>query len=358
MHVARLRLRDFRNFERLDAEFAPGFHVICGDNAQGKTNLLEALYLAATLRSFRGVGGAQMIRLGARGYFIGASVVGPSSADIQIYWSANQRKLTLNGGPVRRLDEFFGALRAVVFSPDDTQLVKGAPQTRRRFLDLILAHTQPAYLPLLLRYSRALRARNALLRRPAPDADQLAGFTHELIAAGNPVIELRRALVPRLSPLARLALRRISREADELQLDYRPSVLGDFAVGLAQSRDREMSQRLTVVGPHRDDLTLLINGRPAGPYTSEGQRRSLALALKMAQAEYLAGLHGAPPVLLVDDVMGELDPHRRAGLLPLLAESRRHGGQAFLTCAEDRWPVELAGDARRWTVRAGVLSAV
>ncbi|HXJ73122.1 MAG TPA: DNA replication and repair protein RecF, partial [Candidatus Dormibacteraeota bacterium] len=141
MHLAHLRLRDFRNLARLDAEFAPGFHVLLGDNAQGKTNLLEAVYLLATLRSFRGVGGAQMIRHGQTGYFVGGRVVGPGPRLVRIYWSARERQLTLDGQPVRRLTDYLGVLRAVVFCTEDLQLVKGTGRIRRRFLDLLLSQT-------------------------------------------------------------------------------------------------------------------------------------------------------------------------------------------------------------------------
>lgn len=355
MHLASLRLRDFRNYPRLDAAFTPGFHVLLGQNAQGKTNILEAIYLLATLRSFRGVGGAQMVRHGAKGYFVGAAVVGASTAEIKAYWSPRERKLSLNGTPVRRLADYLGTLRAVVFCTEDLQLVKGTARVRRRFLDLLLAQTQPAYLPLLLRYTQALRNRNALLKHPVPDEDQLAGFTAQLVALGGQLIEARQALVPKLSPLARLAFRRIAVEADDLRLDYAPSVKGDLAVVLASSRARERTMRTTMVGPHRDDLTLLINDQPAAQFASEGQKRTLALALKMAQAEFLTGLHGSSPVLLIDDVMGELDPRRRAGLLPLLKQAHRTGGQVFMTCTEESWPRELSADLVRWQVRAGSL---
>jgi DNA replication and repair protein RecF len=175
VHLAHLRLRDFRNYARLDADFAPGFHLLLGDNAQGKTNILEAVYLMATLRSFRGVGGTQMIRHGQKGYFVGGSVVGgtvPTSSgssgresapsdqsrltsaatmltthggrEVKIYWSVRERKLALDGQPVKRLGDYLGVLRAVVFCTEDLQLVKGAARARRRFLDLLLAQTQPA----------------------------------------------------------------------------------------------------------------------------------------------------------------------------------------------------------------------
>ena len=142
MHLAHLRLRDFRNYARLDVDFTPGFQVLLGDNAQGKTNVLEAIYLLATLRSFRGVGGAQMVRHAQKAYFVGCQVVATGERDIKMYWSAAERKLSLDGQPVRRLIDYLGALRVVVFCTEDLQLVKGPASRRRRFLDLLLAQTQ------------------------------------------------------------------------------------------------------------------------------------------------------------------------------------------------------------------------
>ena len=438
MHLAHLRLRDFRNYARLDADFAPGFHLLLGDNAQGKTNVLEAVYLMATLRSFRGVGGAQMIRHGQKGYFVGGTVVGgqmpaggyqsssrpeplseasknrqsqgtdndggavPPHPDplpggegtaggrqsytkaslastgsgapggerepriltshvqreIKMYWSARERKLALDGQPVKRLADYFGVLRAVVFCTEDLHLVKGAARARRRFLDLLLAQTQPGYLPLLQRYMRAVRARNALLKQRAVDEAALDSFSQELIKLGEEIIRARSELTPKFSPLARLAYRRISHDAEELRIEYQPSVKKDFAVELAQSQRRERSYRSTLVGPHRDDLQLLLSEKSAAQFGSEGQKRTLAIALKMAQAEFLAGIHGSPPVLLIDDVMGELDVKRRSGFLPLLEQARRMGGQVFMTATEENWPRELGGEVQRWNVRQGTLQPV
>jgi DNA replication and repair protein RecF len=373
----------------LDADFAPGFHLLLGDNAQGKTNILEAVYLMATLRSFRGVGGAQMIRHGQKGYFVGGTVVGGmvpvssgssgresapsdqsrltsaatmltshSEREVKIYWSARERKLALDGQPVKRLGDYLGVLRAVVFCTEDLQLVKGAARARRRFLDLLLAQTQPAYLPLLQRYMRAVRARNALLKHSRPggtDEATLDSFSRELVELGNQLIRMRTELAPKFSPLARLAYRRISNDAEELRIEYQPSVKKDFAVELAQSRNRERTYRSTLVGPHRDDLRLLLNEKSAAQFGSEGQKRTLAIALKMAQAEYLAGIHGSAPVLLIDDVMGELDVKRRSGFLPLLEQARKTSGQVFMTATEENWPAELGKDLQRWEVRAGAL---
>ena len=411
MHLAHLRLRDFRNYTRLDADFAPGFHLLLGDNAQGKTNILEAVYLMATLRSFRGVGGAQMIRHGQKGYFVGGSVVGgnipasptssslsanrvggegrgevalsfqaqnpspqpsprfggaretkilasQSSREVKIYWSARERKLALDGQPVKRLGDYLGVLRAVVFCTEDLHLVKGAARARRRFLDLLLAQTQPAYLPLLQRYMRAVRARNALLKHSRPggtDEATLDSFSRELVELGGQLIRMRTELAPKFSPLARLAYRRISNDAEELRIEYQPSVKKDFAVELAQSRNRERTYRSTLVGPHRDDLQLLLNEKSAAQFGSEGQKRTLAIALKMAQAEYLAGIHGSAPVLLIDDVMGELDVKRRSGFLPLLEQARKTSGQVFMTATGENWPAELGKDLQKWEVKTGAL---
>jgi DNA replication and repair protein RecF len=353
VHLAQLRLRDFRNYARLDAQFQPGFHVLLGDNAQGKTNILEAIYLLATLRSFRGVGGAQMIRHGQKGYFVGARVVGQGTREIRAYWSASERQLSLDAQPVKRLGDYLGTLRAVVFCTEDLQLVKGTARMRRRFLDLLLSQTNPTYLPLLQRYAAAVRSRNALLKHRPVDEAALESFTREVIEAGEKLVALRREILPKISPLARLAYRRISNDAEELRLVYEPSVREDFALELMRARPRELAYRTTLIGPHRDELALLLDEQPAAKFASEGQKRTLALALKMAQAEFLTGIHGVPPVLLIDDVMGELDARRRAGFLPILERAHHARSQVFMTCTEENWPRELGQEMQRWTIEKG-----
>ena len=331
--------------------------LLSGKNAQGKTNILEAIYLMATLRSFRGVGSAQMIRHGQKGYFVGGNVLGKAKHDIKMFWSSRERNLTLDGRPVKKLSDYLGTLRTVVFCTEDLQLVKGTGRTRRRFLDLLLSQTQPGYLGLLQRYMQVVRSRNALLKQHSPDLMLLESYSEQLVKLGDEIIRHRRELIPKLSPLARLAHRRISNDAEELRVEYEPSVKSDFAVELAQVRDRERRFRATLLGPHRDDLQLLLNEKSAAQFGSEGQKRTLAIALKMAQAEYVTGIHGSAPVLLIDDVMGELDVKRRSGLLPLLERARETSGQVFMTCTEENWPRELGRELQRWEVKAGTLVA-
>ncbi len=357
MHLAHLRLRDFRNYPRLDADFAPGFQLLLGDNAQGKTNILEAIYLVATLRSFRGVGSAQMVRHGQKGYFVGSTIVGQGEHETKMYWSARERSLTLNGHPVRKLMEYFGVLRTVVFCTEDLLLIKGPGRSRRRFMDLMLAQTNSTYLPWLQRYTRALRSRNALLKQPVPDPAALESFSRELLAAGGELMRQRAALLPQVEPLARAAYGRIAHAAEELRMIYRPSVKEDFALELSWSAPRERALRATVIGPHRDELDLLLNERSAAQFGSEGQKRTLAITLKMTQAEYLTMVHGTPPVLLIDDIMGELDVKRRSGFLPLLERAHHARGQVFMTATEENWPAELGRDLARWQVAQGCLKS-
>jgi DNA replication and repair protein RecF len=355
MHVGHLRLRDFRNYTRLDADFTPGFQLLLGDNAQGKTNILEALYLLATLRSFRGVGSAQMVRHSQKGYFVGSRVVSQGEHEIKMYWSLRERSLSLDGQPVRRATEYLGVLRTVIFCTEDLLLVKGPGRTRRRFMDLLLSQTRPDYLPILQRYTQALRSRNAILKQNFADPRALDSFTRELIAAGEQIRRFRGELLPEFAPLAQNAHRQVA-PGEELQLRYQPGIREDFAVELAQSRAREQTYRATVVGPHRDDLDLLLADRPAAEFGSEGQKRTLATALKMAQAEFLTLTHGTPPVLLIDDVMGELDIKRRSGLIPLLQRAHQARGQVFMTATEENWPAELGREVQRWSVKNGTLT--
>jgi DNA replication and repair protein RecF len=262
---------------------------------------------------------------------------------------------------VRKLTDYLGTLRTVVFCTEDVQLVKGTARARRRFLDLLLSQTQPGYLPLLQRYMRAVRARNALLRQSrqgGTDEATLDSFSSELVKLGDELIRSRRELIPKISPLVQLAYRRISNDAEELRIAYQPGVKKDFTVELRQSRPRELSYRTTLIGPHRDELQLLLNEKSVAQFGSEGQKRTLAIALKMAQAEFLTCIHGSPPILLIDDVMGELDVKRRSGFLPLLDRARETSGQVFMTATEENWPRELGRDLQRWEVKVGTLNQV
>jgi DNA replication and repair protein RecF len=220
---------------------------------------------------------------------------------------------------------------------------------------LLLSQTHAVYLPLLQRYAAALRSRNALLKQLSPDPAALEGFTQQLIEAGTELMKFRRQLLPKIMPLAIESYQRVAGTAETFTLEYQPSVRNDFAVELARNRAREKALRSTLLGPHRDELQLRLDGKSAAQYASEGQKRSIAIALKLTQAEYLSAIHGAPPVLLIDDIMGELDAKRRAGFLPLLSRAQDAHSQVFMTCTEESWPRELGRDLQRWEVKSGTM---
>jgi DNA replication and repair protein RecF len=297
-----------------------------------------------------------MVRHGRPGFFVGGRCEQAGSREIKLYWAPRERNLTVDGRPVRRLSEILGVFRAVVFCSEDMQLVKGPGTRRRRYLDLLLSQGYPAYLPSLQRYTRAVRSRNALLKNRVFDPAAFEAFTAEMVASGTYLIQERTKLLPEIAPLACDAYRRITNASEELRIEYAPTIRGDFLVELRKVESRERGARMTLIGPHRDELTLTLNGKSAGQFGSEGQKRSIAIALKMAQAEYLTDLHGVPPVLLIDDIMGELDVKRRAAFLPLLHRVHEAQSQVFMTCTEENWPAELGRDLQRWEVREGKLA--
>jgi DNA replication and repair protein RecF len=196
-----------------------------------------------------------------------------------------------------------------------------------------------------------------LLKQRNADPYALESFTQELVLLGGQIMKRRHAILPAITPLIQEAYHRVANAAEAMRLDYQPSVRQDFTRELDQARARERVLKSTLIGPHRDELLLTLDSKAAGQFASEGQKRSIAIALKLAQAEYVTACFGAPPVLLIDDVMGELDSRRRTAFVPLLQRIHRTNSQVFMTCTEENWPRELARQARRYVVSAGAIQA-
>ncbi len=223
-------------------------------------------------------------------------------------------------------------------------------------MDLLLSQTHPVYLPLLQRYAAALRSRNALLKHPAPDPAALEGFTRQLIEAGARVDEVPpRPCCRAFCPWPKRPTSAWPVPANNSRWNTNPPSATTSPSNWPATAPAKGPFAPTLIGPHRDELQLRLDGKSAAKYASEGQKRSIAIALKMAQAEYLTALHGAPPVLLIDDIMGELDARRRAGFLPLLSRAQHARSQVFMTCTQESWPQELGRDLRRWEVSGGTL---
>ncbi len=365
MRLASLQIRDFRNLAAVDVEPSPRATILVGANGQGKTNLLEAVFLLATLKPLRAARLQELVRFGEERATVAAAVEGPPGlrrAAVQV--QAGARTAYLDGRPQERLDAYFEGLAAVCFSPDDLLLVKGGPEGRRRFLDRAAFNRWPAVLGEAREYVRALRARNAALRVSAAEVEE--SFRPPLVRAAARLLVRRRDLVRELAPRVRDAFAEISGPgAPEARLAYRPAsgmrveapeeeIAARLAEILALRIDRDRTRGYSSAGPHMDELVLALDGRGAKLFGSQGQQRGLVLALKIAEIENLRAVLGRPPILLLDDVSSELDPEKNRYLLGYLG---RLAGQAFLTSTDRRLLEPAAGpDAVFLEVAGGVVT--
>jgi DNA replication and repair protein RecF len=317
MRFAKVTLQGFRNLPLVEVTLAGKRTFLLGANAQGKTNFLEALGYVTALRSFRGAESRALLGLGqpqaGLGFVVEHEVFGESRLTITL--APQDRVVEWEHGKVTRLADFIGKFPTVAFSSQDNQFLRGSPSLRRRWLDLTLAAMDAAYLLALQRYTRAVAERNMLLKQGGRDAGALEAFEHELAAHAATLVSKRTVGITELGELFREAHRRLVPEAEQAGLVYAPDTVmaspGEFAALLAKSRPRDTLLKSTEKGPHRDDLEFVLNGRPAKQFASEGQQRCLVIALRLAQAAYYRAKSGVTPVLLCDDVLGELDPTRR-----------------------------------------------
>jgi DNA replication and repair protein RecF len=328
--LAELQLRNFRCFETLAVEFAPGFNFFIGRNGQGKTSILEAACVLLRLQSQRSSTLAPIIRFGQKSFAVSGH---REHHLLEFRYSALRRKVSLDHIEQRPLDEYLRLARVVSFANTDIELVRGSSEARRRYLDFLATQIDPLYRPTLRAYERALRSRNALLKSPHPRLRELAAYDPPLLEHGAKLGAMRARLVERLAPLATAAHREISGTGETLALRFSPGNGDDFARDLENSHAQELRLRQTIVGPHRDDIELIVEAKPANQYASEGQQRTVALALKIAQAKIFLMEEGEPPLLLIDDIFGELDPVRRNALLEHLPA----GSQKFVTATTMQW---------------------
>lgn len=336
MHLVSLVITDFRNIASAAIEPDPaGTTVITGLNGTGKTSVLEAVAYLSTLQSFRGVSRETMIRSGAnRAVLRGETRVGERTVTIECELSAaGPSRAMVNRQVVRRRDQLHEALRTTVFSPDEIGVVRQGPAERRRFLDETLAVVDPRSARACEDIEKILRQRNALLRLGPRRLDLEAARTLDvwdarLHTAGTVVADAREALAAALSPLATEHYARLAGEKHDVNLLYRRTWSGSLGEALDRSRAKDLERGVSLVGPHRDDLEISLDNLPARSHASQGEQRSLALALRLAGHQLATERLGSPPVLLLDDVFSELDRRRSEALLAGLPE-----GQTLLTTA-------------------------
>jgi DNA replication and repair protein RecF len=334
MQLTRLWLHDFRNYESADLALPPGLTVVRGDNGEGKTSLLEGIGYLATLASFRGVPNEALVREGATQAVVRGEGERQGRQLLIEAEIAARGRVTVNKQRLRRSSDLLDAIRVSVFAPDDLELVKGGPSARRRYLDDALVALAPKHDALRRDLDRILRQRTALLRqsggRLTPDiATTLDVWDSKLVTAGEALADARAALVANLEPALAKAYADLSPTRGAVTASYdAPWRSAGLAAALAEARADELRRGVCLVGPHRDDLTLRINAMPARTHASQGEQRSMALALRLAAHRLVADTLDDVPVLLLDDVFSELDPDRTENLLAHLP-----AGQAVLTTA-------------------------
>jgi DNA replication and repair protein RecF len=383
MRLTHLSLHNFRNYVRLDLDLPPGMTLLQGDNAQGKTNLLEAIYYLATSRSPHAGADRELVNWltveaeplpYAR--LVGRVARGASEVAIEItltqqanHQTRYRKQIRLNGVAKRAMD-LLGQLNVVLFLPDDIALVSGSPSGRRRYLDAALCQIDPLYCRTLSRYNQIVTQRNALLRdlrERGGDPSQLAFWSERLVEHGSYLVSRRWRALLALDELAHGVHSQLTDGGERLHLCYVPSVemdgpgdAGDVARAFqAQAEDlhrREIAAGMTLVGPHRDEVRFLVNDMDAGVYGSRGQQRTAALALKLAEVDLMRTETGEYPVLLLDDVLSELDEHRRRFLMRTLDDGAE---QAIITTTDlHTIPQTLLQRCQLWQVEMGRLRAL
>ena len=359
MYIERLSLRSFRNYETAELEFSPLTNVIYGNNAQGKTNILEAVYLFSQGRSHRAKTDRELIRFGdefarlsldfrdaERGY----------SCSMQI--AKNGRKsVSINHVHIMKLSKLMNYLNVVMFSPEDLSLVKGSPSVRRRFIDSSVSQLYPSYLAALIDYNKALMQKNSLLKALRAKGSRtdlmLTVWNEQLARSGSKIMEARRRFTDFIGEASAAVQSEIS--DGTLSIKYRPGIRTDdsspeavFAY-LSERESREIDMAASMYGVQRDDLDICINGREARMFGSQGQQRTAALSMKIAQAEYIKSIKGEHPVLLLDDIMSELDINRRMYL------SERIRDKQVLITSTDTDLIDKDTDTRLFRIENGTV---
>lgn len=355
MYIKELSLQDFRSYSNLDIVLDNGINIFKGDNAQGKTNILESIYLCATARSHRTHKEKEIIRWNQECAHVNLKVQKKYVEDtIDFHLSQKSKSALINKLPIGRLGELFGALNIVMFSPEDLQLIKNSPKERRRFLDIELCQIDKMYYYALRQYSKVLKQRNLALKdfRNQRDYSMLDIWDMQLEEYAKSVIEKRVAFVQELNNIAKEIHSDISGKKEELEIIYIPSTEAkDFKDKMIKYREKDILYQTTSIGPHRDDLKFLINEMDVKTYGSQGQQRTVVLAMKLAELKIMKKYIGEEPVLLLDDVLSELDEKRQTDLFKYTENT-----QTLITCTgieQSVWNTQKIG--KLYNVTKGIV---
>lgn len=357
MIISQLVLKDFRNYQQLQLSLGDGLSVFWGGNAQGKTNLLEAVHVCCLGKSHRTVQSAEMVSYGKENAQIGLRVKrhdGPRH--IQVMLQANKHKrISVSGVPIRRMSELMGHVQCVLFAPEDLQLIKGGPSLRRKYMDTALCQMSPAYFSSLMQYNAALSQRNALLKKGIEEETVYDAYEQTMAHVGAKVLWHRQQFCIEIEPMAARLYSDIA-NGEPMRVMYRSQVPQGteqeiekaLTEALKNARPADKRRYITGVGPHRDDLQIVIRDKEARSYASQGQQRTAVLALKLAEVAKMQARSGHRPVLMLDDVLSELDLKRQQAL------TEHVEGQVLLTTATR--PPEHLKAAKIFKVEQGKLT--
>jgi DNA replication and repair protein RecF len=333
MIVKSVELSDFRNYESLNLKFDKGINILYGDNAQGKTNVLEAIYMSGTTKSHRGTKDKETIRFGKEEAHI-RTIVEKKGKEYKIDMHIKKHKtkgIAINQMPIKKASDLFGVLNLIFFSPEDLNIIKEGPAERRRFLDLELCQLDKIYLYNLSKYNKILNQRNKLLKDMFQNPElknTLDIWDQQLITYGTKIIQRRKQFVEELNMIIFSIHKKLSGNREELFLSYEPDCTDTYyPQKLCEARDKDERFGSTSVGPHRDDISFLIGNIDIRKFGSQGQQRTAALSLKLSEIELVKKIIGDEPVLLLDDVLSELDINRQNQLLNSLSTT-----QTLITC--------------------------
>ncbi|MCD5002129.1 DNA replication/repair protein RecF [Enterococcus saccharolyticus] len=343
MRLNDIQLQDFRNYDSLSLSFKKNLVIFLGENAQGKTNVLESIFVLAMTRSHRTTSEQELIQWDQNQAAITGTVEKKhTKVPLELYLTKKGRKTKVNHIEQKKLSSYIGQLNVILFAPEDLSLVKGSPQLRRKFLDMEIGQIDPVYLYDLVQYQKVLKQRNQYLKQLAEnkqtDEVYLEVLTEQLVEFGSKVLFARQKFVKRLEYWANQLHQKISQSKEHLVIDYVSSVGEEhwanlqevqtaFVQALEKVKQKERFRQVTLAGPHRDDLIFFINGKNVQTYGSQGQQRTTALSVKLAEIDLMKEETGEYPVLLLDDVMSELDDARQLHLL----ETIEGKVQTFLT---------------------------
>ena len=333
MYVETLALRNFRNYEALDIIFSDKINILYGDNAQGKTNILESIYLSATTRSHKRAKEKDIIRFGEEESHIRLNIkkrdVG-HRIDVHLKKIGN-KGIAIDGIPIKKSTELFGLINIIIFSPEDLSVVKSSPGERRRFMDMEICQLSRIYYSNLSKYNKILDQRNNTLKQIAYRngvEDVLDVWDDQLVDVGSSIIKERQNFINMLNDVIKEIHKNLTSEGEEIELKYEPNVESEnFGEVLKEKRKKKKKNTTTMSGPHRDDFGIFINNVDVRKYGSQGQQRTAALSLKLAEIELVKKIINDNPILLLDDVMSELDSKRREALLNSIKDI-----QTIITC--------------------------